>query len=86
LTQLFQCGLRNTMTQSIFGCRIQPRMHQQVQCNLISKIQVNLQNDYLQVTINVDSEVELIFKFECIVDAFESSSPLIMSLICSLLM
>ena len=49
------------------------------------KRQVNLQKDYLQVTMNLDSEVELLFKFECVVDAFESSSPLIMSLNCSLL-
>jgi hypothetical protein len=70
------------------GCRAQPKMHlmtNSIQLNLISKRQVNLQKDNLQVTINLDSEVELLFKFECVVDAFESSSPLITSLTCSLL-
>jgi hypothetical protein len=45
--------------------------------------------NYLQVTIfkiDVDFGVELIFKFECVVDTFESSSPLITRWICSLLM
>jgi hypothetical protein len=49
------------------------------------KRQVNLQKDYLQVTMNHDSKIELLFKFECVVDDFESRSPLIMSLTCSLL-
>ena len=82
-TQPCQFWLKMTL-----GCRAQPKMHlmtNSIQLNLISKWQVNLQKDNLQVTINPNSEVELLFKFECVVDAFECSSPLIMSLTCSLL-
>jgi hypothetical protein len=47
------------------GCRAQPKMHlmtNSIQLNLILKRQVNLQKDNLQVTINHDFKVELIFK------------------------
>ena len=69
-------------------CRAQLKMYLMtisIQLNLILKRQVNLQKDNLQVTINLDSEVELLFKFEYVVDVFESSSPLIMSLTYSLI-
>jgi hypothetical protein len=35
-----------------------------IQLNL-KKVQVNLQKDYLQVTLILDSGVELIFRIEC---------------------
>jgi hypothetical protein len=55
-------------------------MKKSIQLNLISKRQVNLQKDNLQVTINIDYEVELLFKFEGVVNAFEPISPLLTSL------
>jgi hypothetical protein len=39
-----------------------------IQLNL-KKVQQNLQKDYLQVTIILDSRIELIFRIECVMDA-----------------
>jgi hypothetical protein len=47
-----------------------------IQLNL-KKVQVNLQKEYLQVTIILDSGVELIFRIECAIDALSLSVSMI---------
>ena len=51
------------------GCRAQLRMHPITNSTSLDlKRQVNLPKNYLQVTINPYSEVELLFKFECVLE------------------
>jgi hypothetical protein len=43
----------------------------------LKKVQVNLQKDYLQVTLILYSGVELIFRIECAIDALNLSVSMI---------